>query len=55
MCFQRILMLDRKLKMFIVKITYTADITKIDAVLAQHRSWLDIQYQKGQENSNISY
>lgn len=33
--------------MFIVDIEYTASSEQIGAVVAEHRAWLDIYYQKG--------
>lgn len=33
--------------MFIVEVIYTAPLTEIDKHVANHRSWLDQQFQKG--------
>lgn len=33
--------------MFIVDVEYKVSLDKIDEVLAEHRSWLDIYFQKG--------
>jgi uncharacterized protein YciI len=33
--------------MFIIDVEYTVDLSQIDAVLAEHRAWLDIYFQNG--------
>lgn len=33
--------------MFIAELIYTAPLTEIDKVLAEHRAWLDTQYKEG--------
>ncbi len=40
--------------MFIIDVEYTVDLSQIDAVLAEHRAWLDIYFQNGRVHLSSS-